>query len=344
MNQQPKQLRAELLARLAAERANLLYQLRGLSDETLAASAIVARWAPKDLLAHIGYWDAYYARRIGLVLAGQRSELERLDEQKLAAANAAAQKQFAGMSPAEAMALCLKERRGFLMILQQAPDALLQQRLTFGPGWRGTMAGWVRWRHRHDAIHAADLARWRQSLAPDAVEAGRPSSIPLKPLLSASRREFLALASLVPANARGHLPVDGRWTLKDILGHLADYEAVGIAALLAVGAGKTVATYKTLYSNYAEFNEARAAAHADDSWPALWESYRQTRQGFLAALAALPDSSMTQPINMPWAGAYGTYTPYAYALEMAGHEHEHAGNLRSALGLRPLPRRIQNSP
>jgi hypothetical protein len=49
--------RARLLARLAAERADLLEQLIGRDERTLTESLIFGDWTVKDLLAHIAAWD-----------------------------------------------------------------------------------------------------------------------------------------------------------------------------------------------------------------------------------------------------------------------------------------------
>ena len=63
--------KAELLARLATERAWLWWELIGLSEETLVGQPVLGAWTPKDLLAHVAFWDDVNGERLRLALAGR---------------------------------------------------------------------------------------------------------------------------------------------------------------------------------------------------------------------------------------------------------------------------------
>ncbi len=55
--------RKQLLARLAAERVYLLQQYWGLPADMICRYPMNEQgWTAKDLLAHIGFWDAFYTR------------------------------------------------------------------------------------------------------------------------------------------------------------------------------------------------------------------------------------------------------------------------------------------
>ena len=53
--------RTDLLVWLAGERSDLLMQLVDLDERTLSQQAITGDWTAKDLLAHVAYWDAFFA-------------------------------------------------------------------------------------------------------------------------------------------------------------------------------------------------------------------------------------------------------------------------------------------
>ena len=78
--------RADLLAWLAAERSDLLMQLADLDERTLSQQAVTGDWTAKDLLAHVAYWDAFFARAVEMALAGLAGEVAEvnLDERNAA--------------------------------------------------------------------------------------------------------------------------------------------------------------------------------------------------------------------------------------------------------------------
>ena len=78
--------RTDLLAWLAAERSDLLMQLVDLDERTLSQQAVTGGWTVKDLLAHVAYWDAFFARSVEMALAGRAGKVAdvNLDERNAA--------------------------------------------------------------------------------------------------------------------------------------------------------------------------------------------------------------------------------------------------------------------
>jgi hypothetical protein len=155
-------------------------------------------------------------------------------------------------------------------------------------------------------------------------------------LLGLSRQEFTALAALIPAAERETRPALGSWSLKQIVGHLSDYESLGVVALKAVAAGEEPA-YASAISDFDRFNREREATWAGLSWDEVWRVFTATRRALLQLVEALPDEALARPFNAPWPALT---TACGYLLDMAQHEREHADGLRRALGLPPLPRRL----
>lgn len=326
--------RAQLLARLAAERAYLLQQLEGLDEDTLSHNPVIEKSTAAGLLTHLAYWDALYADRLGKLLDGRRHEIHAIESPD--ARNDAIQAQFSHLSLAEAVAVCQKERRNFLMILDRMSDEVLYRRTRLGPGWRVIPHMWARRRYEHDAEHAADLARWRNGFPPNDPSLRVIHRSLLRPVLDLSRREFVALAAVLPPEERETRMLNGIWTLKQILGHLADYERLGVVALKAIAAGQEP-NYEVTIADFETFNNERGAAWAGESWPEAYAHYVATRRALLQMVEVLPDEALRRPFTAPW---LETTTACGYLLDMAEHEQEHADGLRRAFGLPRLPRRL----
>lgn len=330
--------RAALLARLAAERSFLLQQLEGVDETALARDPVFDGWTAAGLLAHLAYWDALTADWLAKVADGRPAEIRAAGvvDGSLDGRNAATQRHFAGLPFAQAVALCQKERRGLLLALQRLPDDTLHRRVYLAAGRRGTPADWVRRRHRHDAAHAADLVHWRANYPPNDPAARAIHRALLRPLLGLARAEFLALAALIPPSERETRPIEGDWSLKQVLGHLSDYERLGVVALRQVAAGREP-VYERTIEDFEGFNAERGPAWAARPWAEVWAHYVATRRAMVEVALALDDAALARPFVGP---DLETTTAAGYLLDMAGHEQEHADALRRALGLPALPRRL----
>lgn len=329
--------RAQLLARLAAERAFVLQQLEGLNEATLTHDPVFEGWTAAGLLTHLGAWDAFAADRLMKLADGRLGDIRPLDKRDtLAAHNQEMQARFAALPFSQGLAIAQKERRGLRLALERVTDDQLETPIRIHPGWRTTPRSWARWPARHDAEHAADLARWRAGYPPNDPSLRVIHGALLPAILSLSRHEFLALAALIPNVERETRPVVGQWSLKQVMGHLIEYEMLGIIALAAIGVGREPA-YDSAITDFDDFNGRRSEIWQARPFAEVFARYQQIRRALLQAAARLDDAALARPFVAPWPA---TTTACGYLLDMAQHEQEHAGDLRRALGLPPLPRRL----
>lgn len=329
--------RAELLARLAAERSFLLQQLEGVDEAALTDSVVTPGWTVAALLAHLAYWEAFAADRLAKVADGRPDDIRLLTaDDSLDDRNEVMQRRFAGIAFDEALAMVAKERRGFLLTLRRLDDETLERRVRLRPGRRVAPGVWARQPHRHDADHAAELVRWRARYPANDPSVRVIHRALLRPILSLSRQELLAVAAVVAPEEYETRPIEGMWTLKQIVGHLSDYDRLGVLALRQLSAGLEP-TYERSIEDFEAYNVERGAAWAAVPWGEAWAHYVATRRALLAVATTLDDAALARPFTAPW---QATTTACGYLLDMAGHEQEHADALRRSLGLPALPRRL----
>lgn len=329
--------RAQLLGQLAAERAFLLLRLEGVGEAALTHDPVYEGWTVAGLLAHLAYWDAFAADRLMKLAEGRLSEIRPLDQHdSLEARNQAMRARFVGLTFSQGLAMAQKERRSLRQALDRVTDAMLETPVRLWPGRQSTPRVWARWSARHDAQHAADLARWRANYPPNDPSLRVIHRELLPTLLSLSRHEFMALAALIPAAERETRPIEGQWTLKQVMGHIIDYEMMGIVALAAIDAGREP-EYESTIPDSDAFNSLQADGWQARPWAEVWSLHQQVRQTLRQLASRLDDAALARPFVAPW---LGTTTACGFLLDMAQHEQEHADDLRLVLGLPPLPRRL----
>jgi predicted RNase H-like HicB family nuclease/uncharacterized damage-inducible protein DinB len=313
--------RHHLLARLASERAGLLEQLVGLDERALTEVPVVDDWTIKDLLAHIAAWDRWEERSMRAMVAGKEPDLRALHN--LDATNVAFVAEWHERNLGKVVGELLAARAGWEAWLLDLPlEEFFRPRQHEGEDWSFYSSPLpVQW--RHDAEHAKQIAAWRHAEEPKG-EVG--PKIVLLAALDAARQELLAAAALVPAGERASRPICGDWTLKHLLGHVADWEWLGAEGLRHMAAGKPPEVEHI--EDLDAWNQTHAEARRDEPWGAVWKDLHEARQELLDVLEAVDESGMDQRFPFPW-GVEGT--PYGWLTVYLAHDREHAQDLRSGL-------------
>jgi hypothetical protein len=207
--------------------------------------------------------------------------------------------------------------------LQTLPDEeFFRQHLFEGEDW--SCAGCVEVQLRHDAEHAAQIAVWREAAGLKGKTGPRAV---LLAALGAARDELLTAATLIPPDERASRLVCGEWTLKDVLGHIADWEWVGVEGLrqMAVGQAPQIEHIESIEA----WNQTHADARRDQPWEVVWADLHAARRALLDVLEGMSQAVLTQSFPFPW-GPEGT--AYQWVCVYLAHDREHAQDLRSAIG------------
>jgi hypothetical protein len=312
--------RQHLLVRLASERAGLLEALLGLNESMLTGRPVHDDWCVKDILAHIAAWDRWEERTMRAILAGEEPDFAAV--QDFAAANTAfvAAQRDSGLG--EVLAELLAARSAWVAWIEGIPDEeFYRHRSYYGHAWTfSEVPLQVQW--GHDAEHATQIRTWRRTAQP----AKGLGCIPVMlAALQTAREELLAAAMLVPTGERISRLVCGDWTLKDVFGHIADWEWYGAAGIrqMADGCPPDPEPIGSIES----WNRAHALARRDQSWDVIWDDLFAARRTLSTALEGMNEDSAQLRYGFPWGGEG---TPFQWLGIFVEHDREHAHGLREA--------------
>jgi len=309
-----------LIARLAAIRARLLRQLIGIDEATLTTVPVFADWTAGDLLAHIGEHDRLYGAAVKWVGEGHPGEISIEESGWYEHAHNGTLDQ--------AVERFMVARAEFLDALARLDDPDLRRpyliRRGTGRG-RGTVKSWAMWRYLHESGYMRGLQKWRDGL-PETFCVG-PKSV-LLAALRAAHTDLLESVALVAADERTTRPVCGDWTLKDVLGHLADWDRYFLNWLNAMVGGEVHDLYWDEDSD--AFNAYLQAARRDQSWQQIWEDFLAARFAFLSRLESLTQADLERPNS----GTLSSF-PDAYHCAWSCLEHylHHTAILRREYGV-----------
>jgi len=309
--------RRHLLAHLAAERAGLLEQLIGLDERTLTEVPVLNGWTIKDLLAHIAAWDRWELREMKRMVRGDPPDLTAVRD--MDGFNAAVVSAWRDRTLSEVLVELQDGRAAWVAWLRTlAEEEFFRRRLFEGEDW--CFSGCVEIQWRHDAEHAAQIAAWREA-AGLKKETG-PKEV-LLAALAAAREELLAAIALVPASGRASRPVCGDWTVKDVLGHVADWERLDVEGLRQMAAGRPPRVEHV--EDLDEWNQAHVEARRNQPWEEVWADFEAAHQALLEVLEEMGQADLNRPFPGIW---NRETTPYAWALICLRHHRGHARDLR----------------
>ena len=142
--------------------------------------------------------------------------------------------------------------------------------------------------------------------------------------LRTQRAETTALLAAVPADREEHRYADGKWSVKEVVGHLADGERVFAYRLLRFSRGD-----ETPLPGFDENTYVPAGAFGARTLRSLAEEFRAVREATLRLLEGLDERALSR-IGV---ASDNAVTVRALAWIIAGHERHHVALLRERYGL-----------
>jgi uncharacterized damage-inducible protein DinB/predicted RNase H-like HicB family nuclease len=313
--------RQRLLVRLTTERAGLLSALVGVGETALTEKQDFDEWTAKDVLAHIAAWDRWQHQTMKDIVDGKDPDFSA--EQDPDAANAVFVANWRERSLAEVVQELQTARSDWLAWLESLPEEEFFKRRSYsGNDWSFDGQP-VRIMWEHDAEHAKEIAARRES---EGLKGSSGPKAVFLAALAAARKELLTAVSLVPEDERTTRPVEGEWTIQDVLGHIADWELFSVDGLRRMGADQPPDIERV--ADIQTWNEAHAEARRDQPWEQVWEDFSRARRELVDALEQMSQAQLARS----WSFSWGEGTVYEWAWVYLRHDREHAHGLRKALG------------
>jgi uncharacterized damage-inducible protein DinB/predicted RNase H-like HicB family nuclease len=310
--------RRYLLAVLKAERAGLLEQLLGLDEQAITETQIAEGWTIKELLAHLAAWDRWQHRAMVAMVAGETPDL--VAGHYYDAANAAFVAPWRDRSLVEVLAELQTARGEWIAWLQAlTEEEFYQKRVYEGHDWSFYGApSQVQW--QHDAEHAEQIAGWRK--ARGLKRQTGPKEI-LLATLDAARQELVAAADLIAQDRRASRPVCGSWTIQELVGHIADWEWVGVEGLRDMAAGRQPQV--EAIDDIEGWNQTRVRARRGELEEATWRDLHAARQALTEWVEGMSQVALSRCYPFPW-GMEGTV--YDWISVFVRHDREHSADIR----------------
>ena len=143
--------------------------------------------------------------------------------------------------------------------------------------------------------------------------------------LRKQRDETAALLARVPANLEGHRYADGKWSVKEVVGHLADAERVFAYRALRIARGD-----ETPLPGFDENQYVPAGRFDARTLASLAAEYRAVREATLHLVEGLDEAAFSRRGT----ASGNPISTRALLWIIAGHERHHVALLRERYGLK----------
>jgi hypothetical protein len=331
--QSPENWRPLFHARLAAERSHLLSQYSRLSEHDLTSQPVFDNYSAKDLLAHISEWDIFHTARMQHILRGRNDLIYEIHgETFYPEKNADLHQTNQHLTIAQSIEMLNTSRAGFLEALSEVSDDELHTTRTLPWGEEIVLADYVEWRYKHDALHSQSLKAWCDQL--DFAGGPQPKVI-MRAQFEASFQEVETLVALIPREERESRKVTGSWNLRDVIGHLADWETLAaeyISRFLNDLPTAKIEPWADLSGD--EWNAHFSSARMGQPFDKAWQEYKTIREETFTLLTAITPEQLTQKLVPPWGGEIELAE---FFLIWPDHDREHATFLRNEYPLDGYP-------
>jgi uncharacterized damage-inducible protein DinB len=301
---------------MAAQRAELLFACLGLDANTLASAPVAGAWTIKDILAHVAAWDDFRSARTQLALAGREAEIVSVEADER---NARLFTERRNWPLDQVLKAATESRQRYLELLGHVGDEQLVRPVHLA--WTETnMWQWAYWRARHDVAHTAEIRAWRGARS---VFSPGPCSV-LLAAMEATRDDLVRQIDRIPADERETRLVMGHWKLKDVLGHIADWDLFAIKALLLMERFRPLPLVAEATAD--TINTQQIAARRGQTWDQAWADLNHVRADLISVLDNWDDARLAIQIDYP---AEWGRTAYGWVVgQTIHHDREHADALR----------------
>ena len=310
--------RASWMLLMAQHRAHLLTAFAGMTTEQLHTVADDSGWTLAEVLAHVTVWEKRVAGLLPVILASDNPAVPVPEPDEL---NRGSFADVRARGVPAVLAELVAARRAMLDTLAAASDEDIQRERRLPSGKPFTVRQWaIQELAEHEAEHAEHGRATRKA------RGARPSQGPKTVLaagFAAAHDYLMTAAACVPAGQEATLAVTGDWTLRDVLGHVADWSFTIADAVDGALAGRALTEVE--FNQLQEWNDAHQALRKDESWHKVKADYDEAWRRVSAALDKVDESQFELHAARHERGPIALY---AWLFIVPHHEEEHGGYLK----------------
>jgi hypothetical protein len=302
---------------LAQQRARFLHAFTGLTEEQLFSVADDGGWTMADVFAHTTAWSVHSSGLTPDILAGKVKDVPVVDDAEFD------KQAFADIRARGVVAVLndlIWSRRSLLASLDKASDESIEKVMVLPSGLKLSIRHFaIEEQIRHEGEHADHARATRRARGVRLTHGPKPL---LNAALAAAHDYLMECAACVPTGQEASLHVTGDWTLKDVLGHIADWHFTIASAAEDALAGKPLTEVQ--FSRIQEWNEQHAAERANDSWQKVKADYDESWRRVTGVMRNTGEADFAREAAQ---GERGPIALYPWLFIAAHHEDEHAGFL-----------------
>ncbi len=288
-------------------RSQLLQSVEGLSQREATEIPIYEGWTVKDVLAHLIGWDQWVLCTLPLMVQNRANEIPGVDED-------AYNRKSVQAGQDKTVAELLLEIRSTQQQISELISNLDHVEIDMRRERHGrviTIRSYViEVMVEHERQHALEIEQWRKHLE----ETIDPEAI--KDSLARNRADFLALLEGLNEAQVADKTAVGAWSIKDVVGHLADWEQLILKAALHIY-DPSLPAVLPFKENLDEWNETMVARRVGHSWPDVCSYLSETN----AALDQFVDK--LKPGDWKLRGPYAWPNDQGSLAELLSHAAEH---------------------
>ena len=296
-----------IISDLEYGRSQLLKSIEGLSQREMTETPIYEGWTVKDVLAHIIGWDQRTLQTLPLMLQNRADEVTGVEVEEHNQESIVA---WRDKPLAEVLAVMKSTHQQIMEILAKADHVEIDLRRERNGRIITIRSYVIDVMMEHDRKHALEIEQWRKGLDQSIDPEG------IKSTWVHNQADFwAALEGLTEADLLDKAAVEG-WSVKDVLGHLADWEQLILKAAYHIY-DPSEPEVPVPGESIEEINQTLAAKREDNAWQSERKYLRETQLALSEFLARLKPGDCRLRGPYPWPDDQGTLA------ELISHASEH---------------------
>jgi uncharacterized damage-inducible protein DinB len=304
-----------VLSYLKFGRAEILKAVEELSWRELTQTPVYEGWTIKDVLAHFIGWDQYVIEILPLIVQNRAGEIAGVDPDDFNHRTITA---WRDKPLAEVLAAVKASHQQIVEMISALNHKQIDLRRERQGRFITIRSYVIRMMVEHAREHAAEINKWRTELDEVIDPAAVINDMAQKRAGLLAAIKGLNEADLLTPNAVGV------WSVKDTIGHLADWEQMILATARFMVDPSQPAITPITYGD--AVNALMAAQRAGQPWAEVLADLTQTRQELLDFVAGLPPEMWQRRGAYPWPDQ-GTLAELLGGA--AWHDGAHAADIES---------------